>query len=194
MKKDTVGNRIREKRKEMGLSQEKLANMLGYNRTWLANIETDKRDLAGQETILKICDILKISPTYLLTGYDDSDLELGSNLGISGDVINSLREWQKMHIQEEKKRGTDGFPIIEQIDYIVSVLVNRPQLVMMLWEYFTADYTDWFSSAIHLGKQFLTTNLSDIEPLARFRLMDELKRTRDDISEGKIHALFGELR
>lgn len=41
---EQVGNRIRALRKQRGLSQEKLALKAGIDRTYLAGIETEKRN------------------------------------------------------------------------------------------------------------------------------------------------------
>lgn len=55
-----VGNRIKQLRKELGLSQEKLALKAGIDRTYLAGIESGKRN-ATITSIKKIVDALEIS-------------------------------------------------------------------------------------------------------------------------------------
>lgn len=58
---EQVGNRIRFLRNQMGLSQEKLALKAGIDRTYLAGIESGKRN-ATLSSIEKIVNALEISP------------------------------------------------------------------------------------------------------------------------------------
>jgi transcriptional regulator with XRE-family HTH domain len=57
---EQVGNRIRFLRNQMGLSQEKLALKAGIDRTYLAGIESGKRN-ATITSIEKIVNALEIS-------------------------------------------------------------------------------------------------------------------------------------
>lgn len=43
---DKIGNRIRELRNQMGLSQEKFAQKIGMDRTYFASVELDKRNIS----------------------------------------------------------------------------------------------------------------------------------------------------
>lgn len=43
---EKVGNRIRELRKETGLSQEKFAAKIGMDRTYFASVELGKRNIS----------------------------------------------------------------------------------------------------------------------------------------------------
>ena len=44
--KEELGNRIKELRQEIGLSQEKFALKIGMDRTYLASVEAGKRNIA----------------------------------------------------------------------------------------------------------------------------------------------------
>ena len=57
---EDVGNRIKQLRKEMGLSQEKLALKAGLDRTYLAGIESGKRN-ATITSLKKVVDALEIT-------------------------------------------------------------------------------------------------------------------------------------
>lgn len=46
MIKEKVGSRIRELRKQIGLSQEKFAIKIGMDRTYLASVEGGKRNIS----------------------------------------------------------------------------------------------------------------------------------------------------
>lgn len=194
---DTAGNRIREKRKDLGMTQDDLAKKLGYGRTWLANIESDKRALPGAETLLRICQILKTTPTYILTGYEENDITLGRELGLSGDVMQSLKKWKDSCDADLAENGNSPFPISKQIDYLVSVLVRSPLTVMMLYEYLNCDYNRVIvlksederynlpAMSVFAESGFFSTHGESIEPWARFALMDELKSLRDSLKNRK---------
>ena len=61
----SVGRRVAEKRKEMGLTQDEFADEYGYARTTLAKLESGTRDLKSTE-ILKLAEQLNVSCDYLL--------------------------------------------------------------------------------------------------------------------------------
>lgn len=58
--KVTYGNKVRQIRKDKGVSQEKLAELAELDRTYISDIENGKRNVSI-ETIFKIADALKIS-------------------------------------------------------------------------------------------------------------------------------------
>ena len=66
----TIGQRIREKRELIGMSQDELAQKLGYkSRSSINKIETDLYNLR-QSKIKKIADVLNTTPAYIM-GWDE---------------------------------------------------------------------------------------------------------------------------
>ena len=65
--KRLIGLRIMQRRKELRLSQEKLAEKLGISKNHLSNIERGKY-MPTTECILKISSILGNTPDYYLVG------------------------------------------------------------------------------------------------------------------------------
>lgn len=61
---EKIGNRIRELRKETGLSQEKFAAKIGMDRTYFASVELGKRNISIVN-LEKIAEGLKISLSEL---------------------------------------------------------------------------------------------------------------------------------
>ena len=62
----TLGQRIRERRKELGLSQEELAKRLGNkSRASVCTVEKDKEDLTTTR-IRQYAEALECSPAYLM--------------------------------------------------------------------------------------------------------------------------------
>ena len=62
----TIGERIRQRREELGITQEELARRLGYkSRTAISNVEKNKEDLTSTR-IRKFAEALEVSPGYLM--------------------------------------------------------------------------------------------------------------------------------
>lgn len=62
----TIGNRIRVRREELGLSQEELAHKLGYkSKVSICEIEKGRRQLR-QKSIKAIADALQTTPSYIM--------------------------------------------------------------------------------------------------------------------------------
>ena len=63
---DEIGNRIRERRKELGITQEELAKKLGYaHRASVNKIELGSRSLI-QQRIADIAEALHTTPEYIM--------------------------------------------------------------------------------------------------------------------------------
>lgn len=63
----SFGCRVRDRRKQLGISQEELADQCGLHRTYIGSIERGERNVALLN-ILKICRALKAGPEELLRG------------------------------------------------------------------------------------------------------------------------------
>jgi transcriptional regulator with XRE-family HTH domain len=62
-----IGERIRSRRKALGLTQVELAEMVGYTRVSITRIEKGDRCIA-YEKLSPICEALKVTPEWLLLG------------------------------------------------------------------------------------------------------------------------------
>lgn len=68
----TIGDRIRRKREELGMSQEELAHKIGYkNKSSINKIEMDVQQLT-QKKIVAVANALGVSVNYIL-GIDEPD-------------------------------------------------------------------------------------------------------------------------
>lgn len=63
----TCGERIRELRKQLGLTMEKFGERLGVGKTAISKIENDERNLTDQMT-LAICREFEVSESWLRDG------------------------------------------------------------------------------------------------------------------------------
>lgn len=67
-----IGKRIREKREELGMTQEELASKLGYkNKSSIAKIETGANDIV-QSKVVEFANILNTTVAYLMGWEKDS--------------------------------------------------------------------------------------------------------------------------
>jgi transcriptional regulator with XRE-family HTH domain len=89
----TIGSRIREKRQELALTQENLANSLNVTPQHISAIELDQRE-PSLELLVKIAVELGTSTDYLLTGkeaiIDDVIPTIKADKEFSLDVKNGL--------------------------------------------------------------------------------------------------------
>ena len=85
-----LGKRIRQQRQLAQMTQEKLAEAAGISLSFLGHIERGTRK-ASLDTLVKICNVLKVSPQLLLQ--DSLDDGLLSALGeIPPEKLRVLRE------------------------------------------------------------------------------------------------------
>ena len=73
MQYDKLGERVRQQRVLAKMTQEKLAEKAGISLSFLGHIERGNRK-ASLETIVAICNALKVSPNLLLQDSLDDDL------------------------------------------------------------------------------------------------------------------------
>jgi transcriptional regulator with XRE-family HTH domain len=62
------GNRVRELRAKLGVSQEDLADIAGLHRTYMGSVERGERNIS-LENILKIARALRVPPKELLSKF-----------------------------------------------------------------------------------------------------------------------------
>ena len=67
-----IGERLRKRRKEMGLTQKEAADLLGISTTYYGEIERGVRKITV-DRVLSIYEGMGLEPTYLLTGEELTD-------------------------------------------------------------------------------------------------------------------------
>ncbi|MBE6820505.1 MAG: helix-turn-helix transcriptional regulator [Ruminococcaceae bacterium] len=73
MDNKVIGNKIKERRKELNISQEKLAEMVGYSsRSSINKIEMGTRDFP-RSLVIKFAKALNVSPSWLLGEVETDD-------------------------------------------------------------------------------------------------------------------------
>lgn len=71
-----VGQRIAARRKQLGLKQYQVCEMIDVNYKYLSNLETG-RSAPSLELIMSLCNALDTTPDYLLTGTDKNQITVG---------------------------------------------------------------------------------------------------------------------
>ncbi len=69
----TVGERVREHRRRLGISQETLAELSGLHWTFVGQVERGQRNLS-LHNLVKLASGLDINPAELVTGLNAEDL------------------------------------------------------------------------------------------------------------------------
>jgi transcriptional regulator with XRE-family HTH domain len=82
---DTTGNRIRARRKELGLTPDAVAKQLGISRAAVSQWETGKITSIAADNLLKLALVLQIDP-YVLVGLN------GASTGIPGIEADRLAD------------------------------------------------------------------------------------------------------
>lgn len=99
--KKLIGIRIMQKRKEKGLSQEELAETIGFSKNHLSSIERGKC-IPTTKFICKICNELGETPDYYLIGKisEDSDEVTSLIKSLPADSQKLLIKLLKFYIEE----------------------------------------------------------------------------------------------
>lgn len=72
---NTVGARIRARRKELGYTQGHLASLTGISQSALSELETGESKMPSAEALIGLSKALKVTQAWIITG-KDGELEL----------------------------------------------------------------------------------------------------------------------
>lgn len=75
-----IGKRIAKRRKELGLKQYELCEMIDVNYKYISNLETG-RSAPSLELIMRLCDALQTTPDYFLSG-TEKGVSVDKQIGI----------------------------------------------------------------------------------------------------------------
>ena len=110
---DLLGTRVRKLRLQKGMSQEELANAVGYkDRSSINRIEKGKRDV-NQNMIVALANALDTSPMYLL-GY--TSIESKEEYEQFRDVRNRINHV----LNEDVWRLDDLYQILDFVTYLAT--------------------------------------------------------------------------
>ena len=81
-----MGERIYNRRKSIGLTQEELAEAVGVSTQMISNLECGKKAIRP-ENLVKVCSVLDLNADYVLTGKHENS--------ILNDIVTSLSALSK---------------------------------------------------------------------------------------------------
>ncbi len=89
-----IGKRIRQKREELGITQEELAGLLGYkNKSTIAKIENGTNDIT-QSKVVEFANVLHTTVAFLM-GWDAPQSSARSNIILSDLEKEIIVEYRK---------------------------------------------------------------------------------------------------
>ncbi|WEA38584.1 helix-turn-helix domain-containing protein [Lysinibacillus fusiformis] len=89
----SLGERLKKARKSKGLTQEKLAEMIGTSRGVITNLEHDKIETPQPLIINALCNFLEINLEWLLHGIGEMDnAEVVKSAKILSEIYNIVKE------------------------------------------------------------------------------------------------------
>lgn len=111
----TIGERIKVRREELGITQEELAQMLGYkSRSSINKIELGGNELT-QRKIKSIAEALKTTPAYIMGWYDEWDSKYKNN-ELSENI--KVQELIQKHYGLSILNLLNDFLLLDEIDKI----------------------------------------------------------------------------
>ena len=85
-----IGERIRAERKKKDITQKELGELIGRSAAQITKIENNQADMP-LSLFIKICNILHISPNYLITGKTTQNENIFKNLNMSEtEIVNFI--------------------------------------------------------------------------------------------------------
>ena len=115
MNEKTLGQRIRERRKQVGLSQNGLSKAAGVSGSSISLWESDHTAPRGQN-LHRLAEVLQCSPTWILFGDEDKTpappVSLDSALDLSEDELEMLRCIAHFLNQSNKHNSANSAPAL----------------------------------------------------------------------------------
>lgn len=102
----TTGERIKERRKALGMTQEELGRKLGVQKAAISKMEKNIVVNLKRDVISSLCEALDCSPSYLM-GWDEED-EHARSISAAVDLLNRLSDEQLMTVLELLRQLTSG--------------------------------------------------------------------------------------
>lgn len=105
----TVGERIKQRRKELGLSADELAEKLNKNRATVYRYESSDIERIPAEVLKPLSEILQVSPEYLM-GWSEEEEKNGLDR-----LVRDIEKDKKIKI-EDVLQCSDTIPILNYIE------------------------------------------------------------------------------
>jgi len=150
---DTVGMQIKKRRKELSISQLKLAEMCGYKtKGSVSRIEKGETDLTQDQVIL-FAKALKTSPSYIMGWVDDPNYSMSEKSKTTPMAINIGQQLTNL----EKEHGYSEDYVAKEVDISVDYYRNLKDgvnhifdtdLMLKFSKFYKKRWTDFFPPGI----------------------------------------------
>lgn len=114
-----VGKRIKERRQELGLSADHLADVLGKNRSTIYRYESGYIENMPIEILEPIAKALQTTPAYLM-GWDVDEIETISNIQNDANIYEDIYESEIKQISELGLTAEELNDVLSYASYIRS--------------------------------------------------------------------------
>lgn len=151
---NTIGKKIKEKREQIGMSQDELAEKMGYkSRSTIAKIESGVNDVV-QSNIVKFANILNTTPAQLL-GWEQDTIESVSEVQNDADAYDDEHEKELNDFMNELGSEFD-FKQFERIKKYANALKSAMNVNIESFDELHQSYVELFQKMYEL-------NLSEAE-------------------------------
>lgn len=128
MNEKTLGQRIRERRKQVGLSQSGLSKAAGVSGSSISLWESDHTAPRGQN-LHRLAEVLQCSPTWILVFGDedktpDAPVSLNSPLDLSEDELEMLRLYRALPKSEQQAQISELSARVENFNRLFTELLE----------------------------------------------------------------------
>ncbi|EOK3512977.1 helix-turn-helix domain-containing protein [Escherichia coli] len=127
MNEKTLGQRIRERRKQVGLSQNGLSKAAGVSGSSISLWESDYTAPRGQN-LHRLAEVLQCSPTWILFGDEDKTpappVSLDSALDLSEDELEMLRLYRALPKSEQQAQLSELRARVENFNRLFTELLE----------------------------------------------------------------------
>ena len=124
---NNIGYRIKQRRKELKLSADIVAEKLGVSRSTVFRYEKGDIEKVPTTILEKLAEVLKTTPAYLIGWESENNSAYTKMLHESFDSLNSYRkrkviDFSKLQLSEQNREKSKIYSIDENYTYYVDVL------------------------------------------------------------------------
>lgn len=163
----TLGDNIKRIRKDKKMTQEILANELGISRSYLGDLENNRRN-PSSKTLEKLSNKLDVSIQFLLTGHE---MEEEFNAEIEKEALEKLQKKFDKNINDSKERIIEQITNnLENFTKIQTLSLNKFITLLNQYEDNPEFLIDLLSliNFISIGKnEFINDDIESYEKLAK---------------------------
>src|SRR5947209_951333 len=102
---ESFGQKLRELRRSKGISQRDLAEQVGVDFSYISKVENDRLPPPAGDTIVRICEVLEVSPDELLASTGKMPTDVKEMLSTSTAAQQFVRQAHNMNLSEDEWRA-----------------------------------------------------------------------------------------